>query len=79
MNIYIFIYVYIFPNMRLLEETKEGGKEGKNDRVNDTEIHCICVGTRQQNILKTVEQCKGKSVRRSNRGVRLIKVQYIYR
>jgi hypothetical protein len=22
----------MFPKMRLLEETKEGGKEGKNDR-----------------------------------------------
>jgi hypothetical protein len=36
----------MFPKAELLEETKGGGKEEKQDKVNDVKIHCICVGTR---------------------------------
>jgi hypothetical protein len=36
----------MFPKVGLLEETKRGGKEEKDDRVNNNEMHNICVGTR---------------------------------
>jgi hypothetical protein len=46
-NIYTFKYIQnLFPKVGLLEETKRGGKEEKNDRVNKNEVHQICVGTR---------------------------------
>jgi hypothetical protein len=37
---------HMFPKVGLLEETRGGGKEEKNDRVNYRETHPICVGTR---------------------------------
>jgi hypothetical protein len=41
--------------------------------VNNNEIHPICVGKRQQNTLKTIEQnSKGKRGRESRAGFRLI-------
>jgi hypothetical protein len=36
----------MFSVVRLLEETKGGGKEEKDKMVNNIEIHHICVGTR---------------------------------
>jgi hypothetical protein len=38
----------MFPKVGLLEETKGGGKEEENNRVNNTEIHHSCVGTRHK-------------------------------
>jgi hypothetical protein len=51
-NISIIIYTYkhilnIFPKVGLLEETKEGGKEEKNNTVNNNEIHHRNVGLTQ--------------------------------
>jgi hypothetical protein len=36
----------MFPKVVLLEGTKGGGKEEKNNRVHYNEIYHICVGTR---------------------------------
>jgi hypothetical protein len=47
----IYTYKYIqnmFPKVELLEETKGERKEGKNDTVNNNEIHHNCVGTRHK-------------------------------
>jgi hypothetical protein len=44
----------IFPKVGLWEETKGGGKEEKNDRVNNNEIYHICIGTRHK---KHTEKC----------------------
>jgi hypothetical protein len=38
----------MYPKVGLLEETKGGGKEEKNDRMNNNEIHHTCVGTRHK-------------------------------
>jgi hypothetical protein len=47
--IYTFKYIQnMFPKVELLEETKGGGKEEKNDKLNYSEIHHICVGTRHK-------------------------------
>jgi hypothetical protein len=49
-SIIIYTYKYIqnmFPKVGILEETNGGRKEEKNDRVNNNEIHHICVGTVQ--------------------------------
>jgi hypothetical protein len=45
--------------VRLVEEIKEGGKEGKKDsesNKNDNEIHDNCVGTRHKETAQTVKQ-----------------------
>jgi hypothetical protein len=34
----------MFPKVGLLEKTKGGVTQGKNDWVNNNEIHHICVG-----------------------------------
>jgi hypothetical protein len=77
------MYVYIFrerergekmfPKVGLLEETKEGEKEENNDRVNNTEIYHICVGTRHNDTMKYTKNCgtihtRGERVRKGNRG-----------
>jgi hypothetical protein len=59
----------MFPKVGLLEETKGGGKEEENNRVNNTEIHHSCVGTRHKETLKTVEQYRVRErVRKSGGG-----------
>jgi hypothetical protein len=40
----------------LLKETKEGGKEKKNDRVNNNETYHICVRMRHTKHTETIEQ-----------------------
>jgi hypothetical protein len=35
----------MFPKVGVLEETKERGKEKKNDRVNNNKTHHVGVGT----------------------------------
>jgi hypothetical protein len=40
----------IFQKVGLLEKTKEGGKEEKDNRVNNNEAHHICVGARHKKI-----------------------------
>jgi hypothetical protein len=52
-NISNIIYTYkgiqnIYPKVRLAEETKDRGKEGK--KVKNNEIHHICIGTRNKEI-----------------------------
>jgi hypothetical protein len=46
----------IFPKVGLLKETKEGGKEKKNDRVNNNETYHICVRMRHTKHTETIEQ-----------------------
>jgi hypothetical protein len=56
---YMYIGIYrMFPKVEVLEETKRGGKEEKNDRVNNTEIHDVCRDEVRLNALETVEQYK---------------------
>jgi hypothetical protein len=47
----------MFPVVRLIEETKGGGKEEETDTKNTIQKHHICIGTRPQETLKTVELC----------------------
>jgi hypothetical protein len=48
-SINMIIYIYIYSIVELFERMGEEG-EKKNDRVNNSEIHCICVGRRHNEI-----------------------------
>jgi hypothetical protein len=63
--IYTYKYIWkMFPKVEMLEETKGWGKEEKNDRVKNNEIHLICVEPKHNENCWTM-QVRGKMVRKS--------------